>query len=140
MMAGKGLQSLDGKRGIFVTGLQEAITNAQAGKLTLSLNTEEFDKLITACDVYIDALRDLRDNAVNVSVHPLGFSEAHLDSGKQLAQAFQRKAAGGPNSAESSFLSHIDQVEEMKSLFVAIRSSIMQTDAGNAHKFDQHGR
>ncbi|ANA96974.1 Uncharacterised protein [Mycolicibacterium phlei] len=139
MMVVKGLQARTNK-GVLVTGLQEAIANAQAGKLTLSLNTEEFDKLITACDVYIEALRDLRDDAWNLSVHPLGFSEGHLDSGKQLAQAFQRKAAGGSNSAESTFLSHIDQVEEMKSLFIAVRSSIMQTDASNAHSFGEHGR
>lgn len=123
-----------------MTDLQQAIENARAGKLTLSLNTAEFDKLITACDVYIESLRDLQYDAVSLSAHPLGFSEDHLDSGKQLAQLFQRKAAGGPSSAESTFLSHIEQAEEMKSLFIAIRSSVAQTDASNAHNFDQHGR
>ncbi|BAX96082.1 hypothetical protein MSTE_00747 [Mycobacteroides stephanolepidis] len=123
-----------------MTGLQQAIENARAGRLTLSLNTDEFDKLITACDVYIEALRDLQYDAVNLSVHPLGFSEDHLGSGKQLAQLFQRKAAGEPNSAESTFLSHIEQAEEMKALFIAVRSSIVQTDASNANNFGQHGR
>lgn len=120
-----------------MTDLQQAIEYARAGQLALHVDDEAFDKLIKACDEYIDSLRALRRNATNLSYHPLGFSEDHLPSGAQLARKFQEKAGGPTNSAAETFTSHIEQVEEFKTLFLAARSSFRQMEDHNTRGFKQ---
>lgn len=120
--------------------LDQYAKDAEAGKLALRLSLEEFDNVINACDVYMDDLRDLNQDAQRLSQHKLGFAENILtQSGATLAQRFQRKAAGGDHSAASTFQSHIERVEEMKSLFVAFRKAIMSTDEGVARNLKALG-
>ncbi|EIU85231.1 hypothetical protein MM2B1231_1747 [Mycobacteroides abscessus subsp. bolletii 2B-1231] len=57
-----------------------------------------------------------------------------------MAQAFQKKASGSSTSADNTFQSHIDQVEEMKTLFAALRKGYKATEANNANSFGQQGR
>lgn len=102
---------------------------AKNGELVLHLDDEAFDKLIRACDVYIDDLHDLHRKATDLSYHPIGCE--HLESGAQLAKVFQDKAGADFNSAASTFTSHIERVEEMKTLFVAIRAAHRQTEDAN---------
>lgn len=102
---------------------------AKNGELVLHLDDEAFDKLIRACDVFIDDLHGLRRQALEMSYHPLGFE--HLESGAVLAKTFQEKAGGDFDSAASTFASHIERVEEMKTLFVAIRAAHRHTEGAN---------
>ncbi|MFV8279848.1 hypothetical protein ACNQPY_26360 [Mycobacteroides abscessus] len=110
---------------------------AKNGELVLHLDDEAFDQLIRACDVFIDDLHDLHRKATDLSYHPIGCE--HLDSGAQLAKVFQNKAGGDFNSAASTFTSHIERVEEMKTLFIAIRAAHRQTEEANAAKFKGNG-
>lgn len=102
---------------------------AKNGELVLHLDDEAFDKLIRACDVYIDDLHDLHRKATDLSYHPIGCE--HLESGAQLAKVFQDKAGADFNSAASTFTSHIERVGEMKTLFVAIRAAHRHTEEAN---------
>lgn len=113
--------------------------SAANGSLVLHLEDGAITKIINACEDYAKALGRLKQQASALSTYPLGFAEGHLDSGAKLAQAFQEKAAGGSNSAETTFQSHIDQVEDMKSLFAAIQSSYKSMDTNNARNFGPHG-
>lgn len=112
---------------------------AQSGQLVLHLDPEKFDEIIKACDAYLDELMELQGDAQSLSQYKLGCAEDHLPSGARLAQFFQSKAAGGHNSAESTFQSHIERVQEMKGLFHALRTNIQSTDSGNAKTFNTHG-
>lgn len=116
-------------------GIEGLINSAKDGNLVLHMDDEAFDRLITACDVYIDDLKDLYRQAMALADKPLGFSEDHLDSGAQLAKIFQKKAGAAQDSAAATFMSHIERVEEMKTLFLASRSSYQQMEANNAHGF-----
>ncbi|OHU71409.1 hypothetical protein BKG86_17305 [Mycobacteroides chelonae] len=116
-------------------GFEDLINNAKDGNLVLHMDDEAFSKLITACDVYIDELKDLHRKAMALADKPLGFSEDHLDSGAQLARIFQEKAGATQNSAAATFLSHVEQVEEMKTLFLATRTGFREMEANNARKF-----
>jgi hypothetical protein len=118
----------------------QTIENARNGSLALQLDPEQFDQILKACDVYIDALTSLKTDAERLGQRKLGFAEDHLDSGAQLAQKFQRKAAGGSSSASSTFQSHIERVQEMKALFLALRSGYQNTDQSIADNLDPHGR
>ncbi|BAX97149.1 hypothetical protein MSTE_01832 [Mycobacteroides stephanolepidis] len=120
--------------------IDQLTENAKNGSLVLHLEDGAIDKILAACDEYIQALGDLFRDASDLSTYQLGFAEGHLGSGATLAQAFQAKAAGGKNSAASSFQSHIDQVEEMKALFVALRRGYHSTEANNTTRFGPHGR
>jgi len=113
---------------------------AKSGQLVLHLDDAAFDKLISACDGYIDALRDLKQDAAALSRYPLGLAEDKLASGRALSEAFQKKADGGTASAGSTFQSHKDQVEAMKTLFVALRSAYRATEQNNAANLQGHGR
>jgi len=115
--------------------IEDLISNANAGQLVLHMDDEAFNQLITACDTYVDSLRDLHRDATNLSYHRLGFSEDHLPSGAQLAREFQDKAGAPQNSAAAIFKSHIDRVEEFKSLFIAARKAYQQTEEHNARNF-----
>ncbi len=112
--------------------------NASNGSLVLHLEDGTITKIIHACEDYARALGQLKQQARALSTYPLGFAETHLNSGATLAQAFQEKAAGGTTSADVTFQSHIDQVEEMKSLFAAIHSGYKAMEANNAHSFGPH--
>lgn len=116
------------------------VENARNGSLVLHLEDGAIDKILSACDAYTQALGDLFRDASDLSTYRLGFAEGHLDSGQTLATAFQGKASGGINSAASSFQSHIDQVEEMKTLFVALRRGYRSTEANNTNRFGPHGQ
>lgn len=116
-------------------GIENLINSANAGQLALHIDDEAFNELIKACDTYIDSLRELHDDATNLSYHPLGFSEDHLESGAQLAKKFQDKAGAPDNSAAATFKSHIERVEEFKSLFVAARKAYQQTEEHNTRAF-----
>ncbi|MFD6199552.1 MULTISPECIES: hypothetical protein [Mycobacteriaceae] len=118
----------------------QLVTNAKSGALVLHLEDGAIDNILAACDAYIQALGDLFRDASDLSTYQLGFAEGHLSSGAQLAQAFQAKASGGKSSAASSFQSHIDQVEEMKTLFVALRRGYQSTEANNTTRFGPHGQ
>lgn len=120
-----------------MTSMDQLTEYAKNGELVLHLDDEAFDKLIRACDVYIDELNNLHRQATDLALHPLGFE--HLESGAQLAKAFQNKAGGDFNSAASTFTSHIDRVEELKTLFVAIRNAHRNTEENNADKFTGNG-
>lgn len=113
---------------------------AKSGQLVLHLDDAAFDKLISACDGYIDALRDLKQDAAALSRYPLGLAEDKLASGRALSEAFQKKADGGTTSASSTFQSHKDQVEAMKTLFVALRSAYRSTEQSNTANLQGHGR
>lgn len=108
--------------------------------LVLHLDTSQFKDILTACDTYMDGLKSLKHDAETLSHRKLGFSEEHLDSGTRLAQKFQAKAAGDTNSAENTFQSHIDRVEEMKTLFLALRAAYERMDHGNANSYGGSGR
>ncbi|OHU52604.1 hypothetical protein [Mycobacteroides chelonae] len=114
--------------------------SAANGSLVLHLEDGAIDAIIAACGGYVQALEDLRRDARDLAGYPLGFAEAKLPSGATLAQAFQHKASGSATSADNTFQSHIDQVEEMKSLFAALRKGYKATDANNANSFGQSGR
>lgn len=79
--------------------IENLTNNANSGQLALHIDDEAFRELIKACDTYIDQLNDLHTQATDLSYHPLGFSEDHLDSGKELAKKFQEKAGAPENSA-----------------------------------------
>ncbi|MBB4855609.1 hypothetical protein HNP40_003016 [Mycobacteroides chelonae] len=114
---------------------------AKNGQLVLHLDDAAFDKLISACDGYMDALRDLKQDAAALSRYPLGLAEDKLASGRALSDAFQRKAdGGGSTSASGTFQSHKDQVEAMKTLFVALRSAYRSTEQNNVANLQGHGR
>lgn len=115
--------------------IEDLINNANNGQLVLRMDDEAFNELIKACDVYRDRLEDLYNDAKSLGHHPLGFSEEHLDSGKQLAQKFQEKAGAPEDSAAATFQSHIERVEEMKSLFLSARAAYRRMEEDNAHKF-----
>lgn len=120
--------------------LDQYAKDAEAGRLALRLSLEEFDNVINACDAYMDGLRDLNNDAENLSHRRLGFSEDKLtQSGATLARKFQEKAAGGDHSAASTFQSHIERVEDMKSLFVAFRKAAISTDEGVARNLKALG-
>ncbi|MEU9807691.1 hypothetical protein [Mycobacterium sp. NPDC050853] len=114
-------------------------SSADNDGLVLHLDPNQFRDILTACDVYADGLQKLKNNALALSGRKLGFSEDHLDSGAQLARKFQAKAAGDANSAENTFQSHVDRVEEMKSLFVALRNAYERTEQSNARAFGGFG-
>lgn len=116
-------------------GIEDLINNANNGQLALHIDDEAFRELIKACDTYIDQLNDLHTQATDLSYHPLGFSEDHLDSGKELAKKFQEKAGAPENSAAATFKSHIASVEEFKALFIAARASYQQSELNNARAF-----
>ncbi|WP_078316384.1 hypothetical protein [Mycobacterium sp. D16Q16] len=120
--------------------LENLRNSANNDGLVLHLDPSQFKAILTACDVYTDGLKSLKHDAQALSERKLGFSEEHLDSGAQLARKFQAKAAGDANSAENTFQSHIDRVEEMKSLFVALRDAYERTDHSNANSFGGFGR
>ncbi|MBA0048512.1 hypothetical protein [Mycobacteroides sp. LB1] len=120
--------------------LENLKQNAKDGRLVLHLEDGAIDAIIAACGDYVQALDDLRRDAQDLSGYPLGFAEARLSSGAALAQAFQQKASGSLTSADNTFKSHIDQVEEMKTLFAALRKGYKATDANNANNFGQQGR
>lgn len=120
--------------------LENLKDSANNDGLVLHLDTEQFKNILTACDAYMDGLQKLKNQAFALSGRKLGFSEDHLDSGLNLAQKFQAKAAGEAHSAENTFKSHIDRVEEMKSLFVALRNAYERTDQGNAKSYGGYGR
>ncbi|MFA4083778.1 hypothetical protein ONA92_18960 [Mycobacteroides salmoniphilum] len=120
--------------------LENLKSSANNDGLVLHLDPSQFKAILTACDVYADGLQKLKNNALALSGRKLGFSEEHLDSGAQLARKFQAKAAGDANSAENTFQSHIDRVEEMKSLFIALRDAYERTDHSNANSFGGFGR
>jgi hypothetical protein len=113
---------------------------AKSGQLVLHLDDAAFDKLISACDGYIDALRDLKQDSATLSRYPLGLAEDKLASGRALSDAFQKKADGGLTSAGGTFQSHKDQVEAMKTLFVALRSTYRATEQNNAANLQGPGR
>ncbi|SIA36899.1 hypothetical protein [Mycobacteroides abscessus] len=115
--------------------IENLINNANSGQLVLHMDDEAFNQLITACDTYVDSLRELHSDATNLSYHPLGFSEDHLPSGAKLAREFQNKAGAPENSAAATFKSHIDRVEEFKSLFIAARKAYQQTEEHNTRNF-----
>ncbi|MBF9327642.1 hypothetical protein [Mycobacteroides chelonae] len=119
-----------------VENLKQSAAN---GSLVLHLEDGAITKIINACEDYVRALGQLKQHARALSTYPLGFAEAHLDSGAKLAQAFQEKAAGSITSAEATFQSHIDQVEEMKSLFAALQGGYKSMDANNSRGFGPHG-
>lgn len=114
-------------------GIEDLINNANAGQLVLHMDDEAFDKLITACDAYIDDLHDLHRKANELAWHKLGAES--LPSGQRLAEIFRDKASGPTNSAASTFASHIEQAENFKTLFLAARSAYRQTDEHNANSF-----
>lgn len=116
-------------------GIEDLINNAKSGQLVLHMDDEAFSKLITACDVYIDDLKDLYRKAMALADKPLGFSEDHLDSGAQLARKLQEKAGAPENSAAATFMSHIERVEDMKTLFLATRSGFREMETNNARSF-----
>lgn len=118
-----------------VMGIEDLINNARAGQLALHMDDEAFNKLVTACDVYIDDLNDLYRQAMALADKPLGFSEGHLQSGADLARKFQEKASAPGNSAAATFKSHIDAAENFKTLFLAARAAYRQTDEHNASGF-----
>ncbi|WJR35529.1 hypothetical protein P3F83_09290 [Mycobacteroides immunogenum] len=113
---------------------------AKSGQLVLHLDDAAFDKLVSACDGYIDALRDLKQDAAALSRYPLGLAEDKLASGRALSEAFHNKAEGGTASASGTFQSHKDQVEAMKTLFVALRSAYRSVEQNNAANLQGHGR
>lgn len=119
--------------------VDQLVKNAESGSLVLHLEDGAIEAIISACGDYVQALDDLRRDAQDLSGYPLGFAETRLGSGAALAQAFQEKASGGSTSADYAFKSHIDQVEEMKTLFAALRKGYKATDANNANSFGQHG-
>lgn len=116
-------------------GIENLIGNANAGQLVLHMDDEAFGELIKACDTYIDELHDLHRKATDLSYHPLGFSEDHLESGKELAKKFQQKAGAPENSAAATFKSHIERVEEFKTLFIAARTAYLETEDHNTRNF-----
>lgn len=113
--------------------------NAVNGSLVLHLEDGAIDSILAACDAYIAALADLRRDARDLSTFPLGFAETKLESGRALAEAFQMKADGGRTTAAETFQSHKDQVEEMKTLFIALRRGYKATDQSNANTFQGFG-
>lgn len=113
--------------------------SAANGQLVLHLENGAIDSIMAACDDYVRALDDLRRDARDLADYPLGFAETQLPSGDTLARAFQKKASGSPTSADNAFQSHIDQVEEMKTLFAALRKGYKATEANNASSFGQPG-
>ncbi|OHT86650.1 hypothetical protein [Mycobacteroides saopaulense] len=115
--------------------LDNLTNSANADGLVLHIDTNQFRDILTACDVYADGLQKLKNQAITLSGRKLGFSEEHLDSGSALARKFQAKAAGEANSAENTFQSHIDRVEEMKTLFVALRNAYERTEHSNTRAF-----
>lgn len=82
-----------------------------------------------------DQLERLYNDAKSLGHHPLGFSEDHLSSGAALARKFQEKAAAPDNSAAATFKSHMERVDEFKSLFLASRAAYRQMEEDNARKF-----
>ncbi|SHU34350.1 hypothetical protein [Mycobacteroides abscessus] len=116
------------------------VENAKNGSLVLHLEDGAIDQVISACDAYIGALKDLKRDAQDLGTYQLGFAELKLESGRALSNAFQMKADRGQSSAADAFESHRQQVEEMKSLFVAIRNSYRTTEANNASNFGQSTR
>ncbi|MUM16001.1 hypothetical protein FZI91_12425 [Mycobacterium sp. CBMA271] len=121
-------------------GNNPLLQSADNGQLVLHMNREGLDAIMKACDVYIDTLQDLVFDAKQLSQFKLGFAEDHLDSGRDLARAFQRKAAGDQNCAENTFQSHIEYVEGMKTLFRASWKSTEDMDHGNARSVNVQGR
>lgn len=119
-----------------VENLKQSAAN---GSLVLHLEDDAIDNILAACVAYKQALKDLTQDAEILSTYPLGFSEGHLDSGAELAKAFQQKASGGDSNAAKTFKSHIDQVDEMMDLFTALRRGYKATDANNANSFGRHG-
>ncbi|RIR17565.1 hypothetical protein [Mycobacteroides abscessus] len=119
--------------------LEDLKQNAADGRLVLHLDDGAITKIINACEDYSRALAQLKQQARALSTYPLGFAEAHLNSGAKLTQAFQEKAAGATTSADATFQSHVDQVEEMKSLFVALQNGYKSMDGSNAHGFGTGG-
>ncbi|MGH3726790.1 MAG: hypothetical protein ACRDUS_21995 [Mycobacterium sp.] len=113
----------------------QLVENAKNGSLVLHLDSSQFEAILTACDTYIDGLKSLKSDAQALSNRKLGFSEEHLDSGAQLARKFQAKASGDDHSAANTFQSHVDRVEEMKSLFLALRAAYEGTEQSNAKSF-----
>ncbi|AMT70615.1 hypothetical protein [Mycobacteroides immunogenum] len=111
--------------------------SAANGSLVLHLDGDVIDQVIRACDAYIGALKDLKRDAQDLATYQLGFAELKLESGRALANAYQLKADRGHSSAADAFESHKQQVEEMKSLFVAIRKDYRGTEANNASNFGQ---
>ncbi|NGX07374.1 hypothetical protein [Mycobacteroides franklinii] len=117
--------------------LENLKQNAKDGRLVLHLEDSAIDHIISACDAYIGALKDLKRDAQDLSTYPLGFAELKLDSGRALAEAFQKKADGGRMTAADTFESHKQQVEEMKTLFVAVRNGYRTTEANTTSNFGQ---
>lgn len=115
--------------------IENLINSAQAGRLALRMDDETFRELLKACDVYIDNLNALYLKAQALADKPLGFSEEHLSSGADLARKFQEKAGAPENSAAATFKSHIERVEEMKTLFIASRDAYRNMDGNNAQSF-----
>lgn len=114
--------------------------SAANGSLVLHLEDTAIDNVIAACDAYYRALENLKQDAEDLSGYPLGFAEGHLSSGAQLAKAFQEKASGSTTSAATTFKSHMAEVEDMKSLFLAIRQGYKSTEANNTNSFGSYGR
>ncbi|RIS81334.1 hypothetical protein [Mycobacteroides abscessus] len=116
-------------------GIEDLIKNANDNRLALHMDDEAFNELIKACDAYRDRLEDLYNDAKSLAHHPLGFSEEHLPSGAELALKFQEKAGAPDNSAAATFKSHIQRVDEFKSLFLASRAAYRRMEEDNARKF-----
>ncbi|OHU30407.1 hypothetical protein BKG76_01130 [Mycobacteroides franklinii] len=120
--------------------LENLKQNASNGKLVLHLDHNAINDVIAACGTYYRALENLKQDAEDLSGYPLGFAEGHLSSGAQLAKAFQQKAAGTATSAAATFKSHMAEIEDMKSLFLAIRDSYQSAEANNANNFGPYDR
>lgn len=100
---------------------------ADAGHLYLS--PEAAAKCDASCERYLEKLRLHKADARSLSVVK-GYGD--FQSGRDLAEIYSLKAAGGANSLESVLQSHIDVVLEMQTVFRKFFTITADNDQINA--------
>nr|WP_296775921.1 hypothetical protein [Rhodococcus sp. (in: high G+C Gram-positive bacteria)] len=103
---------------------------AENGQLFLSADVAA--QCDQTCASYIANLRSRQDDA-RVLADVNGWGE--FESGKALRKIFAEKAVGGENNMVDVLQSHIDVVEQMRTVFRKFFVDTTATDDGNASAF-----